>query len=306
MEASFHTDGSRRNEEGNQIIQKGINIMTDNTIREPLSIGAELSSVDIRDYHLANTIAKLPSHFELDTVPVKNQGSMPTCTAHAASIMVEYFNMKQESGGHKTFSTNYIFGRRDVGVDGKGMSLRDALKILKTYGDCPLADAPGNEEYSKARASLELKGLDKLDKIAYPHRISSYFRCESDDEVKTALINHGYVIINMPTYKYCIVDDVYTPTTNKIKGYHAAIIYGWDDTQGWLVQNSWGSKWAGDGRFILPFNYPIVEYWGASDAVIGEGLKTPNRIIRAISLIYNCVANFLNRLIKSMMTRKEN
>lgn len=270
--------------------------MTDRIAREPLSTGAEISSIDIRDYHLASTSVEFPSHFELETVPVKNQGSMPTCTAHAASIIVEYFNMKQEDGGHRKFSTNYIFGRRNSGTDGKGMSLRDALKILHKYGDCPLSDVPGNNQYSDARAQLESIGIDEVDRIAHPHRISSYFRCESDEEVKTALMNFGYVIINMPTYKYRIIDDVYTPTTDKIGGHHAVIIYGWDDEKGWLVQNSWGQRWAKDGRFVLPFDYPIVEYWGASDTITGEELKTPNKITNKVARLYNLIANFLRKI----------
>ena len=269
--------------------------MTDRMTREPLSMGAEISPIDVRDYHLACTAKEFPAQFQLDTVPVKDQGSMPTCTAHASSLMVEYFNMKQE-GGFKEFSTKYIFGRRDSGKDGKGMALRDALKILQKYGDCLVEDCRGNAQYSEARADLEHAGLKHLDSFAYPHRISTYYRCNTIEEVKTALMEHGYVIINMPTYSYRIINDVYTPTTKTIKGYHAVIIYGWDDNKGWLIQNSWGDKWASDGRFILPFDYPIVEYWGASDNIINENIKKPCTITKVLSRVTNLIANLLRKV----------
>ena len=153
---------------------------------------------------------------------------MPTCTAHASSLIVEYFNMKQEGEGHKTFSTDYIFGRRETGKDGKGCSLRDALNILYKYGDVPVEQCKGNHNYLDAKKNIETLGKDSLDAEAKPNRISSYYRCNSDEAVKEALMNHGYVIINMPTYKYKIIDDVYTPVTDTVSGYHAVIIYGWD------------------------------------------------------------------------------
>jgi hypothetical protein len=271
--------------------------MTTRTAREPLSMGAELSSIDVRDYRLASTSEEFPTHFELDLVPVKNQGSMPTCTAHASSLIVEYFNMKQEGRGHEEFSTDYIFGRRETGTDGKGMSLRDALTILYKYGDVPLKKCVGNHQYSAARKNIEALGLEDLDAEAKPNRITGYYRCNSDKEVKEALTKHGYVIINMPTYKYKIVDDVYTPVTDTRSGYHAVIIYGWDDDKGWLVQNSWGKTWAKDGRFILPFDYPIVEYWGASDSLIGKEVKKP-KISGCIATIINWLANYLAKFRK--------
>ena len=271
--------------------------MTDKLTREPLATGAIPSSIDIRDYRLASVASEFPAYFELDTVPVKNQGAMPTCTAHASSEIVEYFNMKQQDG-YREFSTDYIFGRRESGVDGKGMSLRDALKVLYNYGDVPVEDAPCNQQYSAARKYIVDKGMEELDKKAKPNRITGYYKCKGVEEIKTALMNHGYVLINMPTYKYRIINDVYTPMSENISGYHAVIIYGWDDDKGWLVQNSWGALWAKDGRFILPFDYPLVEAWGVSDDLVNSDIKKPNVLVRAISTICNFVMNYLNKLKK--------
>ena len=52
------------------------------------------SSFDSRDFTL-EVATDLPAAFALDDLPdVKNQGSKPTCTAHALSSIVEYHNYK--------------------------------------------------------------------------------------------------------------------------------------------------------------------------------------------------------------------
>jgi hypothetical protein len=43
------------------IIRKEIIIMTDRMTREPLSMGAEISPIDVRDYHLACTAKEFPA-----------------------------------------------------------------------------------------------------------------------------------------------------------------------------------------------------------------------------------------------------
>lgn len=66
------------------------------------------STFDIRDYKI-NASTVFPTCFELDILPaVKNQGSKPTCVAHAASSVIEYFYEK-ETGKRRVFSTEFIY-----------------------------------------------------------------------------------------------------------------------------------------------------------------------------------------------------
>ena len=48
--------------------------MTTKKELEPKALGAELSTIDVRDYKFIPSASNYPERFELDTVPVKNQG----------------------------------------------------------------------------------------------------------------------------------------------------------------------------------------------------------------------------------------
>lgn len=43
------------------------------------------------------------------------------------------------------------------------------------------------------------------------------------------------------------------------------VIYGWNK-DGWLFQNSWGTKWGNKGKFVLPYSVSRKETWGLVDA----------------------------------------
>ena len=128
----------------------------------------------------------------------------------------------------------------------------------------------------KANSITNKEICSALKEKGYPHRISSYYRCETPKEIKTALMKHGPVIISMNTYKGAkIVDDIYTWDSNADHGRHAVVIIGWND-KGWLIQNSWGKGYAGDGKFTLPYDFKINEAWGVSDDIQDEIVKKPN------------------------------
>lgn len=248
------------------------------------------STFDIRDYGIkAETV--FPREFELSILPgVKDQGSKPTCVAHAASSVIEYFYQK-EHNKKRIFSTEFIYGFRDLFYYiGDGMMIRNALDTLKEYGDPFNSICPGNNDYKKAMENVEANLLDYLLE-AEPYRIASYYRCKNSEEIKTALMNHGPVLVSMNTYKNAkVVDDVYTYDTNNESGRHCVMVYGWNE-KGWLIQNSWGKTWAGDGRFILPFDYKFNEMWGMTDKKDDELIKKPSKFKIWIHKLYNYIVN---------------
>lgn len=253
------------------------------------------STYDVRDYTITAE-KQLPRAFRLNTVPVKNQGSKPTCTAHALSSVVEYHHQRQY-GWYARFSTEFIYGWREEGYYvGDGMRIRDALNTLLKYGNVYESDCEGNHDYNEAMAHVGIN-TERLKKLAHPHRISSYFKIRSADELKTALMKCGVVVVSMNTYDSAkLVNDVYTYDTAKDHGRHCVFIYGWDE-RGWLVQNSWGYQYGGDGRFVIPFGFKFNEMWGVTDGIVDVGIVKPkrNRVLDVLYSLFNKLINLIQR-----------
>lgn len=256
------------------------------------------SSYDVRDYTItADT--EFPEEFCLLKVPVKNQGLKPTCTAHALSSACEYHHQRQH-GYYEEFSTEFLYGFREKGEHvGDGISIRQGLQVLLKFGNTYERDCSGNHDYKIAMNKVK-RDLEKLKELAYPHRISAYFRIYSVDEIKTALMKYGVVIVAMRIYEGDkLVDDVYTVNAKKSLGAHCVFIYGWNK-KGWLVQNSWGSFYGGDGRFIIPFDYQFLEKWGVVDEITEGEFNKPkrNKILDVLYFFWNFIINLILRLTK--------
>ena len=261
--------------------------------------GVVESSYDARDYKI-KADSEFPEEFELPyKVSVKNQGSKPTCVAHAVSSLIEYHNLI-ETGKYRKFSTEFIYGTRDIGYYiGDGMVIRDALKTVQKYGDCYYADCPGNHDTADAMNNVNEK-VEEYRDLAYPHRSGSYYRVKTPEEMKTALMNHGPVVISMTCKDNAyIADDIYCyPQDAENSGRHCVLVVGWNEN-GWIIQNSWGALYAGDGYFTLPFDFKINEAWGTTDQKDDCSLlkrKVRNKFMNKVYEIINRIINwFYNR-----------
>jgi C1A family cysteine protease len=255
------------------------------------------STYDIRDYTITSGI-EFPKTFSLDILPpIKNQWLQSTCTAHALASAVEYYHQKQH-GFYVPFSTEFIYGVRENDCYiGEGMRIRDGLNTLVKYGDVYEEDCKGNHNCNQAMKNIS-QDFDRLKELAYPHRISGYFRINTNDELKTALMNHGVVVVNMNVYSGLrLVNDVYTPfKTSKKEGAHCVFIYGWNE-KGWLVQNSWGKFYGWDGRFIIPFDFKFNEIWGITDNITDGNIIKPknNKWLNIIYKVINKIVNMFNK-----------
>lgn len=253
------------------------------------------STYDVRDFRICAQ-ANLPSTYKCPIdIPVKNQKDRPTCVAHAAAVVMEYHHVEQHKE-YVPFSTMFIYGYRGLGYAiTDGMMIRNALNTMRRYGDCFEVDCPGNE-FVVESTEVVSKDLDKYLALANPHRISSYFRCKTADEIKTALMTHGPVLVSMNVYDgYKFVDDCYTWDSTKDFGRHCVVVYGWDE-RGWLIQNSWGPFHAGDGKFVMPFNYKFNEAWGVTDNIT-DNIKQIKRgpILDICYKFWNWLINLWNR-----------
>ena len=179
------------------------------------------------------------------------------------------------------------------------MYIREALKTINKLGDCYQTDCPGNHEYETAMKNVEEK-LDTLKDKAHPHRISSYVRLNNIADIKSALMDHGYVVVSMKWHTdYKLKNGVYTYTNaNDTRGNHCVVIYGWNEN-GWLVHNSWGKSWGQKGKFIVPFDFQWNEAWAVTDTIIND-----EDIIKPADNWFTKLINWIRNLFNSVKKYK--
>jgi hypothetical protein len=155
----------------------------------------------------------------------------------------------------------YIYNLRS-NYPNEGMYLRNAMEILMKNGICPEADYP--YAIDKTPDSI----TPELNNIAKNYNIKSYARVNTIDELKETLIINGPCIICLPVYNK---NDSNGRIWNKEKssvldGYHCMTIVGWTK-KGFIIRNSWGRLWNGDGHCIYPYSdWGIhTEIWSAVD-----------------------------------------
>ncbi len=257
---------------------------------------------DVRDYKFESPSSKanIPTSFKVSSLPrIKNQGSVCSCVAHASSSILEYH--ANNDGNSAKLSTNFIYGiqKQLCGHEGSGMYLRDACKIVKTYGDMLEEDCKGNKEVPEAHTIAEdaIKDEGKVDR-AKEFKINSYVKCKGVNDIKLAIMNYGPVLASVKWYNtfYCNDNNILSGEQSGDFGYHAIMLYGWDEN-GFLAQNSWGKSYGKNGRFILPYEIDVREAWQWVDAE-AEDIVKPSRgpIIDILYKIVNAIINFFNSI----------
>ena len=257
---------------------------------------------DYRDYEPANekvnSLFRKVGYFEdkpLPSVvdlrqwcsPIENQGSIGSCTAHAAASLVEYYERKA-FGKHIDVSRLFLYkvSRNLLNWTGDtGAFLRTAMAALRLYGAPPETYWPYNPEkyddeppafvYSLAQNYKATKYV-KLD----PPGISreKLLKCIKKNIAAGLPAMFGFV-----TYD-SLVQARYTglipfPGKNEqSKGGHAIFACGFDDnrvirnnftkeeTRGvFIIRNSWGSGWGDKGYGYLPYEYVMkglaIDWW---------------------------------------------
>jgi C1A family cysteine protease len=265
--------------------------------------GSKLSPYDARDYKVACGASsnELPDAFELDfsNIKIKNQGRVSSCVAHAMSTILEY-----HAKGLYDLSTNFIYGAqlKYCGRSDKGMYLRDACKIATKLGDATLEDCPGNNEVPQCHeiADRAMMSEDAMNRAA-DFRTKSYYVCKNNDDIKYALVNYGPILASIQWFDDLKVKNgVLTKGKSKEGGYHAFVIYGYNE-QGFLCQNSWGKLWGKGGRFILPYDFKIREARGLID-LENDTFVTPPKKSKWAEYLYklvNLIINLLRKLNKT-------
>lgn len=175
----------------------------------------------------------------------RNQGSRGTCVAFTVSTIKEY-QERIDVGFTGYMSPESVYFYREVST---GMYFRNAMKILHKKGISPELYFPyGNTE----PVNIPKQALDSMEH----YKIKNYARVTTIDGAKKALGTYGPLLLGVPVYNNS--PQIWKPANenDKLTGGHAMTIVGYNKT-GFIVRNSWGSKWNGDGHVIFPY-----EDWG--------------------------------------------
>jgi len=266
--------------------------------------GCKKPQEDIRDYKIVCGAAQLPKSYKCSTsLPrIKNQESVSSCVAHATSSILENYTSNKIK-----LSTNFIYGMDGIltGKNDYGMYLVTACKIAKKYGDMTEEDCSGNSEVPTVTkiAKQVLKDYQKT-QYALNFKIDSYYRCSTYNDVKYGIYNYGPVLGCIYWHgEYSFDKDVIKFNTKKDGGYHAIMIYGWNDI-GWLVQNSWGTSFGNGGRCIIPYEYPLVEVRVLVDNTPHNDKHLKKTNIKKKRVIHKPINSILRKLKKNTIIKK--
>ena len=191
------------------------------------------------------------------------------------------YSMSDLDGGTLYFAPTYFFNN-------KGMLLENEFKYSKSYKTIT------NSQYPQGRAYLTVGSFELFSN-------NYYGVCSTSDinTIKDRILSDGSVQATMYMDSNLFKDknkDFYLANTNNsYYGNHAVTIVGWDDTisksnfrgakrnGAWIVKNSWGSTWSGDGYFYISYDDEFI----CSDLAFYSGVtnKTFNNTYKTAEMV---------------------
>ncbi len=214
---------------------------------------------------------------------VYDQGRIGSCTANAIGAAFEFDLVRQQLADF-TPSRLFIYYNervmeRHVGFD-SGAQIRDGIKSVATLGVCPETEWPYDDT-----PPLTDGGPWPPQSAAGQRPTESCYT----DAKKSVAVSYHRIVRNVDQFKGCLAagypfvfgfavyegfesaevahsGEVRLPTPDEpLIGGHAVLAVGYDDeTQRFLVRNSWGTRWGKNGYFTMPYSY-LTERGLASD-----------------------------------------
>jgi C1A family cysteine protease len=194
--------------------------------------------------------------------PVYDQGLLNSCSAHALGAAVWFEALKRDIKPALRPSRLFLYyiersierhPRCNVPV-----CLRDGYKALKRFGVCR------ESQWRYVIGKFSIRPPKQCFEAAAAVQVTQYARVKRDlRQLKACLASGNAITIGMSVYesfesrrvKRTGVVPMPKPT-ERLLGGHAVLVVGYrDDSQSFIVRNSWGAKWGRRGYFFLPYDY---------------------------------------------------
>ena len=192
--------------------------------------------------------------------PIFDQGTLGSCTGNALAGALQFLEKKDKVPYIELSRLFIYFDERvvenTVNID-SGAQIRDGIKTLAKLGVCSETCWPYNIQ------NFAVQPGHKCYLEASKHRIYDYYRLNTLSDMLHCL-NNGYPFIfgfsvysSFETEEVANTGIVNIPTANEsLLGGHAVTCMGYNDnTQRFLVRNSWGINWGQKGYMTMPFEY---------------------------------------------------
>jgi len=240
--------------------------MDNKTEEEFLITGVLPDQEDKRDYIFTSKLSKARKPVKIDlrnyAGEIEDQLHTGSCVANAACSALEL--MTSRTGKITDLSRLFVYWNVRApysylkGKD-KGSYLRDAFKSINKFG------VPDEKDWDFIENKVNEEPPKEVFEKAKNNKVLEYRRINKKDieSIKAALIE-GYPVIfsaglgkkfiglkgPLKNQRYIPVN----PWTNKLIGYHAMTIVGYDDQfYSFIVENSWSEDWGDNGFCHFPY-----------------------------------------------------
>ncbi len=197
---------------------------------------------------------------------IRDQGHLPSCTAHACAALVEYF-IRRATGMAYQGSPLFLHqttGRLLHGATGPETDLRTTLKAMIRFGLPPEQHWPYRAEYAQHEPEAFLYSFAReLEGLTYV-RLDGTTGAETREAVRSYLAAGLPSVLGFSVFSSATeAADIPAPTIyDRVCGGQAVVAVGYDDghrirsTRGaLLVRNCWGADWGDGGHGWLPYSY---------------------------------------------------
>lgn len=244
---------------------------------------------DSRDFkslrHLAAPV-NLPDEFELDRkIPVQDQKSIGSCTAHSSTLCFRYevAQLKNNFDFEPSRLFQYYNTRKLQGweTSDSGGYIRDSFKAMNKWGLCKEASWPYKDTL---QASVKEPSTECYEDGLKNVTVKYASIPQSETLIKQTLVSGAAISFGFNVYQSFYGS--WSETTGmmpipkrgeELLGGHAVAIIGFSNSKkAFLIQNSWSEDWGKNGRFWMPYSFLLNpneadDFWCIEEVKVDEG-----------------------------------